>query len=81
MLFCPFLSTINFFKCVALFYIKLLGVMLFNKQPKAMFKVSTTCVLKAISSFILDFYNKQFLPGHATPDAILEFVSSWLCCS
>ena len=42
MLFCPFLPVINCFKCIVLFYIKLFGVMSFNRPPKAMFKVSMT---------------------------------------
>ena len=90
MLFCPFLPVINFFKCVVLFYIKLFGVMSFNRPPKAMFKVSTTHALKHVMLNILqisttnNFYMGMlllmlFLSLFPVGYAVLEIIPSTEC--
>lgn len=42
MLFCPILPAINLVKCVTLFYIRAVVVILFNKPPSILFRVAST---------------------------------------
>ena len=81
-LFCPLLYTINTFKYVVLFYVRLIGVILFNKPPKAMFKVLyNNYMMNMVISALIDFFNKQFLLGYVITNAVFDFLSCWLCCS
>ena len=81
-MFCPLLYTVNTFKYVVLFYVRLIGVILFNKPPKAMFKVLyINYMMNMVISMLIDFFNKQFLLGYVITNAIFDFLSCWLCCS